>query len=394
MVGLLQSMRLILKHTEFSAREVAFEISFATVILFTALALANSEAQAAPVAIKPHSRIAITQSKLKAKTPAAVKQPATKPDVLFEGYSKILLGDKHIGYTIQRFEFDSKKREYTTTYYLKTQPPANEVIESLKAKSTFELKPISSQYTELVGSQPHLVDATFANGIMTVSELVNGKRKPSTQKKVPPGTFLASFLYYVMLQQKDGVKVGNKYNYQAIAEEDGNIYSGESFVKSQETTKGLPSFKMLNTYKGVQYVSYSTPKGEVLTTESAAQGISTELVANIQEATKGMSVNSNQLAQLFGSVPKGQDNAVSRHTTGEPLGASAAGGATMTTTTPITPTAPTAPTAASDTAPKTKQDMLRGNPPMGRTKSEGVPQGQGIEVKGTQKFTEPDREGQ
>ena len=302
-----------------------------------------------------------------AKVPA--KPPvASKPDVLFEGYSKILMGDKHIGYTVQRFEFDSKKKEYTTTYYLKTQPPANEVIESLKAKSTFDLKPISSQYTELVGAKPHIVDTTFSNGIMTVSELLNGKRIAPTQKKVPPGTFLAIFLYYIMLQQKDGVKVGNKYNYQAVAEEDGNIYKGESFVKSQETTKGLPSFKMLNTYKGVQYVSFSTPKGEVLTTDSAAQGISTELVANIQEATKGMSVNSNQLAQLFGSVPKGQDNAVSRHTVGEPLGA----GAVPPSSTPAKP----------------KQETLQGTPPTNRSKTEGVPQGEGIEVK-----SQPEHEG-
>ena len=38
------------------------------------------------------------------------------PIFFFEGYSKIMIGDKHIGYTIQRFEFDPKKKEYSTIY--------------------------------------------------------------------------------------------------------------------------------------------------------------------------------------------------------------------------------------------------------------------------------------
>ena len=71
-----------------------------------------------------------------------------------------------------------------------------------------------------------------------------------------------------MLQQKDAAKVGNKYAYQAIAEEDANLYKGEAFVKSEETMKGLKTFKILNTYKGVQYISFMTAQGEVIATDS------------------------------------------------------------------------------------------------------------------------------
>jgi hypothetical protein len=354
MVGLLSFQRLNLKQI------------LIAVICSAACGFATSLAQAqpAPVAIKPPKA---TAPKVETKKPVAAAKPApAKSDLLFEGYSKIMLGTTHIGYTVQRFEFDPKKKEYSTVYYLKTQPPANDVIESLKARSTLDLKPISYQYTELASGRVHIVDATFANGIMSVSELVNGKRTAGAPKKVPPGTFLASFLGYLMLQQKEAVKVGNKYDYQAIAEEDGGMYKGDAFIKGQETTKGLPTFKILNTYKGVQFVSFMTPQGEVLATDSAAQGISTELVANIQEATKGMSVNSNQLAQLFGSVPQGQDNAISRHAKGEPLGGA--------------PAAESAPAATSLPA-KSKQETLEGEPSTKRTKTEGVPQGNGIEVK-------------
>lgn len=288
----------------------------------------------------------------KVTAPKKPTAPPVKTDVLFEGYSKILMGDKQVGYTIQRFDFNPKTKEYSTVYYLRTQPPANDLIESLTARSTFDLKPIAYSYTEVAGGKVRLVDATFKNGVMTATSLQNGTRTTMPPKKLEPGVFLASFLGYLMLQQKEPVKVGNKYSYKAIAEEDGGIYAGEAFVKSQEQQKGLQTFKILNTYKGAQFVSYMTPKGEVISTDSAAQGISTELVANIDEATRGFGVNNNQLTQLFGAVPKGQDNAVAKHSTGEPLGGA-----------------------------PTKQQTLDGSTPTVKTKTDGVPQGTGIEVK-------------
>lgn len=346
--------------------------NFSCLILGFVSAVAMATSPTAPVALPvkaAHSP--------KAEKSAATAKPtaAPKSDILFEGYSKILLGTTHIGYTIQRFEFNPGTKEYSTTYYLKTQPPANDVIESLKARSTADLQPLSYQYTELASGKVHIVDATFKNGTMTVSSLQNGKRTNLPAKKIAPGTFLASFLGYLMLQQKQGVKVGNKYSYQAIAEEDGNVYKGEAYVKSEETVKGISSFKILNTYKNVQFISYFTPKGEILATDSAAQGISTELVATIQEATKGMSVNSNQLTQLFGAVPKGQDNAISRKSGGEPLGAAPVGGA-MTVSTP-------APEEIKRTG-SPKQKVLEGETVKEPSKTEGIPGGSGIMIKGKQ----------
>src|ERR1700678_942779 len=69
--------------------------------------------------------------------------------VLFEGYSKVILDGVHVGYVVQRFEFDSKKKEFTTAYYLKTGANGGNITESLKARSTEGLRPISYQYTSL-----------------------------------------------------------------------------------------------------------------------------------------------------------------------------------------------------------------------------------------------------
>lgn len=347
MVGLIRKGRLMMKHSSL-IRGVATTTATAMFALHVQALTTSTQVQNAK------TPTAAPATKPKATTTA--KAPATKPDVLFEGYSKIMLGDKHIGYTIQRFEFDPKKKEYSTIYYLKTAPPANDVIESLKARSSFDLKPISYQYTSLASGRPHIVDATFTNNTMVISELTNGKRTTKPAVKVPPATFLSSFLVYLMLQQKEAVKVGNKYGYQAIAEEDGNLYKGEAYVKAQETNHGVNTFKIVNNYKGVIFTSYMTPQGEVVATESAAQGISTELVANIQEATKGQSVNSNQLTQLFGAVPKGQDNAIARKTKGEPLGGA---NANANATTPSATANGAIPMEPADT--NTKQTQPEGN---------------------------------
>ena len=71
------------------------------------------------------------------------------------------------------------------------------------------------------------------------------------------------------------------------------------------------AFRVLNKFKGAEFVSFVTPKGEVLGTASPLNGISTELVATADDATKGFAVPKSTLKILFGGVPDGKVNAVS-----------------------------------------------------------------------------------
>ena len=232
-------------------------------------------------------------------------------DPLFEGYSKVLLDGQHVGYVVQRYEFDNKKQEFTTAYYLKTNKTAGDITESLKARSNASLRPLSFQFTELVGDHAKTIDGDFKGDVMTA--MVNdGGKKQTITKKIPKGAFLSSFLAYVMLQGKEGIKKGVKYSYQAIAEEDASLSSGEAFISGEETMDGISAFKVLNTFKGAQFVSYCTYKGEVIATRSPVQKVSTELVADVREATEGLTLNSSAMAHLFGAVPRGADNPVSR----------------------------------------------------------------------------------
>ncbi len=280
--------------------------------------------------------------------------------VLFEGYSKVLLGSKQVGFVIQRFEFDQKKKEFLATSFVKTNELGGNITESTQSRATATLKPLSYKYTSAAGDKVKLIDGTFKGDTMTIAVVENGKRKVLPAKKLPVGVFLANYLPYVMLQGKEGIKVGANYAYQAIAEEDGNVYTGQAYVKGEEVHNGIPVYRVLSTFmvgtpSKVEFVFFMTSKGEIVGSKQPMQGVSTALVANIQEATAGMSVNNNHLNQLFGGVPKGIENSVARKSGGEPL------------------------------APPSKQKTLEGAPPAEAAtspKTEGVPAGQGLILKG------------
>ncbi|WP_413559080.1 hypothetical protein [Bdellovibrio sp. HCB209] len=232
-------------------------------------------------------------------------------DVLFEGYSKINAGDSHIGYVINRYEFDAKKKQFISTYFVKTGKGATEATESLKAVADAELAPISYEYTSLAGKESKTIDAKFKAGAMTAVVSINGKIQ-KIDKKIPKGTFLSTFLVYLMLKSKEGLRSETKYEYQAIAEEDGNIYKGQALVGKEQMFNDFKVFKILNTFKDSKFLSYVNERGEVVATNAMGTGISTELVSTPAEATNGQPYSATILKTLFSTVPAGTQNVVSQ----------------------------------------------------------------------------------
>ncbi|KHD88056.1 MAG: hypothetical protein OM95_11060 [Bdellovibrio sp. ArHS] len=236
---------------------------------------------------------------------------AAKAEILFEGYSKILSNDQHIGYVISRYEFDAKKKHFISTYFLKTGKGPTEVTESLKAIADAELGPLSYEYTNLAGKESKTIDAKFKNGTLS-GVIISGGKTQRLEKKIPKGTFLSTFLVYLMLKSKEGLKSETNYEYQAIAEEDGAITKGQALVGKEETYNGFKVFKILNTFKDMKFLSYVNDRGEVLGTNAMGQGITTELVANPSEATANLPYSATLLKTLFGNIPAGQANVVYR----------------------------------------------------------------------------------
>ena len=236
---------------------------------------------------------------------------AVRADILFEGYSKVLVGGVHSGYSIVRYEFDNKKKQFIATTFLKTNELASNLTESLKAISTDDLKPVSYQYTILMGTTTKVIDAEFKKGKF-IATVKDGAKIEKISKDLPKGAFFSSFLAYVMLRSPTGFKADTKYEFQAIAEEDAALYKGVAYVKSLEDYNGLKALRVLNDFKGSKFISMVSDKGEMFSTKAPVQGVATELVAKPSDATATFQIPTPILRNLFGDVPTGQVNEVSR----------------------------------------------------------------------------------
>jgi hypothetical protein len=262
--------------------------------------------------------------------------------VLFEGYSKINSGDTHIGYVISRYEFDDKKKQFISTYFIKTGKGPTETTESLKAVADSQLAPIAYEYTSLAGKETKTIDAKFKAGNMSALVSTNGKSH-KIDKAIPKGTFLSTFLVYLMLKSKDGLRSETKYEYQAIAEEDASISKGQALVGKEQSYNDFKVFKILNTFKDAKFLSYVNDRGEVIATNAMGTGISTELVSSAAEATNGQSYSTTLLKTLFGGVPPGTQNVVAQ--------GKKAKSATLPTTTINAPVTAPAPATQPETEP-------------------------------------------
>lgn len=258
--------------------------------------------------------------------------PKAWTQVLFEGYSKIISSGVHIGFTISRFEFDPKTKQYIGTHFVQTNALGGGSSEGYKTYSDENLRPLKYSYTMASPTESKTIDGRKekSNWVLEVSSLdtsktpdgldpkqkarakeKNGNRNHRELVKFPEGAFFSSNLAYVMLKSKTGMKEKTSFSYRAIAEEDGQIYPGQAVVQNLRKWNGFDSFSVVNEFKGVKFTSEVSPKGEVLSTRSPVQAIETELVHKPELATKDIQISTGILKQLFGDVPIGVTNSVS-----------------------------------------------------------------------------------
>ncbi len=229
--------------------------------------------------------------------------------VLFEGYSEVTSMKFPVGYVIYRYQVDDVKKKYLATYFLKVGKPFD-ISESLHAESDYEMNPIEYSYTAMSPKEKKTVDAKFKNGVMTANVKTNGVNQ-KVEKKIPKGVFLSTFLFYLILKSKDGLKANTNFNFQAIAEEDANIYSGQALIGKEELWKGFQVYSVTQKFKDLDYSSVINDRGEVLSTSSPSQGMGTELVLDSEPLIKKYGGESN-LKTVFGGIPKGIENVLAK----------------------------------------------------------------------------------
>lgn len=250
---------------------------------------------------------------------ALATSTSASADVLSEGWYKILLGQQHIGYVVQRFELDPKKNQVVMTSYLRTNTLGGDITESLKAHSTVGFEPISYQYSLLRGKEPLTIDAKFVKNKSksTATILVTEKGETKTHTyDVPEGTFLSNYLGLVMTSFKNpkdasdsGIRVGRSFNYKAIAEEDGQLANGSADVLATDKFNGHDVFRVRGKFKGHQSISYVTPMAETAQTNQPTSGH--QVIATTRnDATRGFPSAEKSIQTLFGKVP--QNSALTR----------------------------------------------------------------------------------
>lgn len=253
----------------------------------------------------------------------------TKAEVMFEGYAKIKApGGKQIGYIVSKYDFDAKSKKFTSTYLMRTETEGGDITESLKAFSNDKMQPLSYSYTSIVGKVSKTIDAKFTGDKMVAQIRTDGKSQ-TVRNTIPKDAILSSFLvYYLLNSEKDGrtgIYVGRKEKKLVIAEEAPEKMSSSYVdVVGEEDHSGLKSFKIQNDFvtKGetkTVFTSFVASRGEILGTNDNTNGISTELVADATQATKGFTVNKSALKALFGEVPEGKINLVSKLSSNKPV---------------------------------------------------------------------------
>ena len=234
-------------------------------------------------------------------------------EVLFEGYYKLTQNSEHIGYIIQRYELDSASKTFSSTYYMFTKAGEVTSTESLNAKSSTKLEPQSYQYSRLEGKNMKAIDAIIKTAPGKPSKLVakiveNGKKPVIKEIPLNDRIFLSTFVTHLILQNPKGLAAGNKFTYQAIAEEDAEENSGQVFIKEQVKEHGLDTFRTLNTYKNEEFVNWLDIKGESVKTSVLKLNLEATLVANAKDAYLTMPFSEKNIKALFGNIPEGKKN--------------------------------------------------------------------------------------
>jgi hypothetical protein len=256
-------------------------------------------------------------------------------DVIYQGWHKVLSAGQHVGYLVIRYDLDKKTNKFTYTSFLKTNAVGNDVTEALKAESLQVNQPVQwifplkYQYTSTQGKKVTLIDAVFeeqklSNQTKKFDKLKKNQAEMASKEKpkfrmiatvtedgkatkhdqiLPDNTFLSSFLTYIILQSKDGLKVGNNYKYSGVAEEEGKVYEGNAFVKEMVKENGEDAFKIVNEFKGIRFISTVNKKGEPLSIKSPLLSIATEPAKSADEAAGKIKIDEKNIRTLFGDVP-------------------------------------------------------------------------------------------
>ena len=229
-------------------------------------------------------------------------------DILFEGYYTVTQFKKHIGFLVLRHEIDPKTKNFKTTSLIKLAKGGFDLTESYQTVSDETLQPLSLNYLAAGDKKTKTIQATIKNMKMTGTVIEDGK-KIKLNADIPKGTFFSSALYYLMLQSKDGLKSGTNFDYTALTEEGPVAIKGSVTVDKKMVSKGTAQLlNITNNFAGSEFTNLVNSHGEVISANTPATSIESELVSDPAEALEGIKLAKGTLEKIFGDKPEGKIN--------------------------------------------------------------------------------------
>lgn len=229
-------------------------------------------------------------------------------EIIFEAYYKVNQFKKHIGFLVLRHELDDKTKNFKTTSFIKLSGGGFDMTESYQAVSDQQMTPLSLSYLAVDGKKTKTIDAKIKDLKLTGQVVEDGK-KIKLNTSIPKGAFFSSALYYLMMQSKDGLKTDSKFDYIAITEEGPVAMNGSVAVDKKMVTMGSQQLlKISNKFAGSDYDNLVTTRGEVVTANTPATQIESEMVKTPEEALEGIKLSKGTLEKIFGKVPEGKHN--------------------------------------------------------------------------------------
>jgi len=145
-----------------------------------------------------------------------------------------LVSVRALGYSIQKYEFDSATKQFVSTSFLKTNEMGGNTTESIKTYADENFKPVKYLYTFLSGTgESKTIDGQIKGEKLLATVKAGSGKQNKIVADMPKGVFFSQFLVYVILKSPSGLSAQNSFSYKAIAEEDASVTSGQAQPKGR-----------------------------------------------------------------------------------------------------------------------------------------------------------------
>ncbi len=239
---------------------------------------------------------------------AAITSVVAHAEITFEGIFKIEKNKSHIGYAIQRVEIDDTKKR-SITLYIKTMKSGKTETTISRSYSDEEFLPLNSLFSSDETGVHESINSAFG-GPSTIVNTNFDKSKANSRKDelpAPEGTFLSSFLFYIVDLTK--LDIGVVKNYEAFSEEDGRYSWGKLKLVSRKSFGDKKVLQLDDFFAGESIENFVLSNGDPIGARSDFNKIVTYITSKT-EAVKDFDFPQVELTEIFKDLPEGTKNPV------------------------------------------------------------------------------------